>query len=151
MIPKRHKLTNGTKSDQNTKRKSPRREGKSVVIMDDVDLLSFNKCLLRSFSKKLETSTRQCDDLSFSIFVVLIVRFDWLVGDCLDHLNDIFRSANQLHKLLVFRFEQLKQSPDGNVLERWIAAGKETAQVSVDTTNWITPVPDEGSVVTDCI
>ena len=48
-----------------------------------------------------------------------------LVGYGLDHLYDIFRFGNQANELLVLRLEQLKQGPDGDVLESWITTLEE--------------------------
>lgn len=69
------------------------------------------------------------------------------VGDLLGHLDDVIGLTDETDKFLVFRLEELEKCPDSNVLEGWVAAVEEPAQVAVDAFAWLCPVPDEDAVV----
>lgn len=56
-----------------------------------------------------------------------------------NHFHDIVGFPNQANQFLVLRLQKLKQSPDGNVLERGITAAKEPAKIPVDSTIGLGP------------
>jgi hypothetical protein len=72
------------------------------------------------------------------------------VRDLLDHLHDVIGLTDETDELLVFRFEQLEQRPDGNVLESRVTAVEEPAEVSVNAVTWLGPISDEDGIVANC-
>ena len=94
-------------------------------------------------SKELKRSLCELNNLSFAILVALIIRLDLFIGDCLNHLDDLFGLSNQTDELLVLRLKKLEKRPNRNVLECGISAGQKSFQVSVDAAIWLCPVLDK--------
>lgn len=56
---------------------------------------AFNKRRLRSLPQQLQRSSSKGNNLPFTIVRIFIVGFDVLVGDCLDHLDDVLRLGDK--------------------------------------------------------
>lgn len=102
--------------------------------------LTFDEGLFGTVSKKFEASSCQRNDLTLPVFSVLLVRLDVLIRDCLDHMHEIVGFGDIGNQPLVLRFQQLEESPDGNVLERRVTTGEEAIQITMDSAIWIRPV-----------
>jgi hypothetical protein len=100
-----------------------------------------------SLAKKLKRSLSKLDDLSFTIFFSLIVGLDLLIGNRLDHLNDLFRFSDQADELLVFRLQELEQRPYRDVLKCCISAREKPLQVAVNSPVWFSPVLNKDGVI----
>ena len=77
---------------------------------------------LDNLSKQLKGSLSKLDHLALSVFFTFVIGLDLFVCNGLNHLHYLFRLPNQVYELLVLRFQELKERPDGNVLEGGISA-----------------------------
>ena len=112
---------------------------------------TFHHASLLTDAKDLQTPLRQGDDLPFTLIVLAFaIAFDVLLRDAFDHIDNLFALADQPDQRLVLRLEQLQQGPDGDVLERRVAAGQEAREVAVDAAVGLRPVLDEDGVVAHC-
>lgn len=102
---------------------------------------------MAALAKKLEASLRQVDDFSFVLLFRLGVRFDLAVGNASNVFDNVVGLSDLANQRLVFRFEQLQQCPDSNVLESGVARLQESAQISVNASVGLVPVLDENGVV----
>lgn len=102
-----------------------------------------------SLAENLETAACEADNLAFTltVFVVFFIGLDVALGNVGDHAHNLARLGDALKQSVVFRFEQLEQSPDCDVLEGSISTGEEAAEISVDTALGLRPVLDEYGVV----
>jgi len=60
---------------------------------------------LAALAKELKGSLGELDDLSFTVFLALVIGFDLLVCNSLDHLYNLFGLSDQVYELLVFRLQ----------------------------------------------
>lgn len=102
---------------------------------------------MAALAKKLEASLRQVDDFSFVLLFRLGVRFDLAVGNASNVFDNVVGLSDLANQRLIFRFEQLQQCPDSNVLESGVARLQESAQISVNASVGLVPVLDENGVV----
>lgn len=111
--------------------------------------------ILRSAPEQLQAALREGDDLALAVFGFLVVGFDGaldaLVGDDLDHLDNLLRLGDQGDQFLVAGFEELEEGPRCNVLEGWVTAVEEPAEVAVDAAFRLGPVLNEDGIVTNCL
>jgi hypothetical protein len=112
--------------------------------------LSFDVAFGSALSEEFQAALGKTDNFSLIVIVRPVTRLDLAVCNQPDHVHDIVGLADEADQLLVLRLEQLKQGPDGNVLESWIAARQVSAQVSVDAVAWLRPMADKDGVVTNC-
>ena len=84
--------------------------------------LPFDMSLRLALAEEFEAALGQVDDLALIVFFEVVIRFDLPVGDLFDHAHDLVRLPNQPNQSLIFRFKQLEEGPDRDVLERSIAA-----------------------------
>lgn len=110
------------------------------TTMVDINLLTLHESSFWSLSQELKTPPRQRDNLSFAIFGFLVVAFNALVRNGLNHLNNILRLGYHTHEFFILRLKQLEKSPYGNVLEGRIATGKEASQIAVNATVRLSPI-----------
>ena len=68
---------------------------------------TFDERLLRAHAQQLQGATCQSHKLGLSA-AVLVVGFDVLVGNGLDHLDDLFGFLDELREPLVLGFEELE-------------------------------------------
>lgn len=104
---------------------------------------------MAALAQEFEASLRQVDNFSFVFLLCFRVRFNLAVGNASNVFDNVVGLSDLANQGLVFRFEQLQQCPDSNVLEGGIARLQESAQVSVNATVGLVPVLDEDRVVTN--
>jgi hypothetical protein len=82
-------------------------------------------------------------NFTLAIFLAFVVRLNLRIRDLFDHLNNVFRFSNETDELLIFRFQKLKQRPNGYMLESGITTRKEAAEISVNASVGLGPVLNE--------
>jgi len=109
-----------------------------------------------SHAQAVQTPSSERHDLAFTFFIAIRCRCfiavtgHFAIGHTLDGLNNVICISDTVHEFLVARFEQLQESPDGDVLKGRVAACDEAVEVAVDATVRLTPVLDEDGVVANC-
>lgn len=100
-----------------------------------------------ALAKEFQASLSQVHHFALVFFLKVGFRIDLAVRNVSNVFDDVIGLTNETNQGLVFRFEQLQQGPDGNMLEGGVTRLKEAAEVAVNAAVGFVPVLDEDGVV----
>lgn len=114
-----------------------------------VEASCFHQGLLGTSAEQLQASSGKRNDFTLTLIHFLLVGFDVLIGNRLHHLYDLPGLRDISNEILVPRLEQLEKRPNGDMLESWVSARKETLEVVVEAAIGVCPIADKDAVVSD--
>lgn len=114
-----------------------------------VEALCLHQGLLGTSAQQLQASSGERNDFALAVIRFLLVGLNVLISNRFHHLYDILRLGDISDELLVLGLEQLEKRPDGDMLESWVSAGKETLEVAVEAAIGVCPIANKDAVVSD--